>query len=138
MSPTAACVQIDKFVLAVFIFPHPSHSSAVTTWLRRLGHHHQPASTHRLSEALVHLLPSCAPVCVLQKYRGMGSLEAMAKGSEARYLSDTQNLKIAQVGARKTMRLACVLLVVRRNMHPRPGQTSRLAGFFFWCCVGRM
>lgn len=34
----------------------------------------------------------------LQKYRGMGSLEAMAKGSEARYLSDTQNLKIAQVG----------------------------------------
>lgn len=31
-----------------------------------------------------------------QKYRGMGSLEAMAKGSEARYLSDTQNLKIAQ------------------------------------------
>lgn len=28
----------------------------------------------------------------------MGSLEAMAKGSEARYLSDTQNLKIAQVG----------------------------------------
>eukprot|EP00210_Caulerpa_lentillifera_P002353 g2258.t1 len=29
-------------------------------------------------------------------YRGMGSLEAMAKGSEVRYLSDTQNLKIAQ------------------------------------------
>jgi IMP dehydrogenase len=26
----------------------------------------------------------------------MGSLEAMAKGSEARYHSDTQNLKIAQ------------------------------------------
>lgn len=37
--------------------------------------------------------------CIPQKYRGMGSLEAMAKGSEARYLSDTQNLKIAQVGA---------------------------------------
>lgn len=32
----------------------------------------------------------------VKKYRGMGSLEAMAKGSEARYLSDTQNLKIAQ------------------------------------------
>jgi IMP dehydrogenase/GMP reductase len=32
----------------------------------------------------------------VQKYRGMGSLEAMQKGSEARYLSDTQNLKIAQ------------------------------------------
>ena len=29
-------------------------------------------------------------------YRGMGSLEAMAKGSETRYMSDTQNLKIAQ------------------------------------------
>jgi hypothetical protein len=37
---------------------------------------------------------------VPQKYRGMGSLEAMAKGSEARYLSDTQNLKIAQVRSR--------------------------------------
>jgi IMP dehydrogenase len=33
----------------------------------------------------------------VKKYRGMGSLEAMQKGSEARYLSDTQNLKIAQV-----------------------------------------
>jgi IMP dehydrogenase len=32
----------------------------------------------------------------VKKYRGMGSLEAMAKGSEARYLSDTQALKIAQ------------------------------------------
>ena len=28
----------------------------------------------------------------------MGSLEAMAKGSETRYYGDTQNLKIAQVG----------------------------------------
>jgi hypothetical protein len=46
----------------------------------------------------------CLPVSllyVLQKYRGMGSLEAMAKGSEARYLSDTQNLKIAQVRSRQ-------------------------------------
>jgi len=32
----------------------------------------------------------------VKKYRGMGSLEAMTKGSEARYHSDTQNLKIAQ------------------------------------------
>jgi IMP dehydrogenase len=37
-------------------------------------------------------------MCSLQvkKYRGMGSLEAMAKGSETRYYGDTQNLKIAQ------------------------------------------
>jgi hypothetical protein len=32
----------------------------------------------------------------VKAYRGMGSLEAMAKGSEARYHSDTQSLKIAQ------------------------------------------
>lgn len=32
----------------------------------------------------------------VKKYRGMGSLEAMKKGSEQRYHSDTQALKIAQ------------------------------------------
>ena len=32
----------------------------------------------------------------VKAYRGMGSLEAMAKGSESRYHSDTQTLKIAQ------------------------------------------
>lgn len=32
----------------------------------------------------------------VKKYRGMGSLEAMSKGSESRYHSDTQALKIAQ------------------------------------------
>jgi IMP dehydrogenase len=31
-----------------------------------------------------------------KRYRGMGSLEAMQKGSESRYHSDTQALKIAQ------------------------------------------
>ncbi|KAA0062807.1 hypothetical protein IC582_001738 [Cucumis melo] len=37
----------------------------------------------------------------VKKYRGMGSLEAMIKGSDARYLGDTATLKIAQgvVGA---------------------------------------
>ncbi|CAL5405016.1 unnamed protein product [Camellia sinensis] len=32
----------------------------------------------------------------IKKYRGMGSLEAMTKGSDARYLGDTAKLKIAQ------------------------------------------
>eukprot|EP00887_Chlorella_sp_A99_P000477 scaffold17.g477.t1 len=32
----------------------------------------------------------------VKRYRGMGSLEAMTKGSEVRYHSDTQSLKIAQ------------------------------------------
>ncbi|GJN23125.1 hypothetical protein PR202_gb10745 [Eleusine coracana subsp. coracana] len=32
----------------------------------------------------------------VKKYRGMGSLEAMTKGSDARYLGDTLKLKIAQ------------------------------------------
>ncbi|KAJ8761300.1 hypothetical protein K2173_001356 [Erythroxylum novogranatense] len=34
--------------------------------------------------------------CLIKKYRGMGSLEAMTKGSDQRYLGDTAKLKIAQ------------------------------------------
>ncbi|KAL9146955.1 hypothetical protein ABFS82_13G143400 [Erythranthe guttata] len=32
----------------------------------------------------------------VKKYRGMGSLEAMTKGSDARYLGDKEKLKISQ------------------------------------------
>ena len=32
----------------------------------------------------------------VKRYRGMGSLDAMAKGSDSRYLSDATRLKIAQ------------------------------------------
>ena len=38
------------------------------------------------------------PSCIGLKHGGMGSLEAITKGSERRYYGDTQALKIAQVG----------------------------------------
>lgn len=41
-------------------------------------------------------LPPHLSSSITQKYRGMGSLEAMTKGSESRYYGDTQALKIAQ------------------------------------------
>ena len=61
----------------------------------------------------------------VKAYRGMGSLEAMAKGSEARYHSDTQNLKIAQ-GVAGTVRdkgsirsaAPCKLHLARSSLRP--------------------
>eukprot|EP01026_Neomeris_dumetosa_P000360 TRINITY_DN100891_c0_g1_i6.p1 TRINITY_DN100891_c0_g1~~TRINITY_DN100891_c0_g1_i6.p1 ORF type:complete len:432 (+),score=72.45 TRINITY_DN100891_c0_g1_i6:62-1297(+) len=52
----------------------------------------------------------------MKKYRGMGSLEAMQQGSETRYHSDTQNLKIAQgvsgqVKAKGSVRMAVPFLI---------------------------
>jgi IMP dehydrogenase len=38
----------------------------------------------------------CQDGVKLKSYRGMGSLEAMTKGSDARYLGDKTRLKIAQ------------------------------------------
>jgi hypothetical protein len=63
----------------------------------------------------------------------MGSLEAMAKGSEARYLSDTQNLKIAQVGAGQLMKLECDLLVLGRTRALHSQHSSAQPPMQLWC-----
>lgn len=49
--------------------------------------------THRTCHAGEYTLVKGVRV---KSYRGMGSLAAMTKGSEARYHSDTQTIKIAQ------------------------------------------
>ena len=60
----------------------------------------------------------------VKAYRGMGSLEAMAKGSESRYHSDTQALKIAQ-GVAGTVRDKGS---VRRALAAAPCDAARLCG----------
>lgn len=53
----------------------------------------------------------------MKAYRGMGSLEAMAKGSEARYHSDTQNLKIAQGVAGTVKDKGSIRCAMHYNFH---------------------
>jgi len=53
----------------------------------------------------------------LKKYRGMGSLEAMAKGSDARYLGDKSRLKIAQGVSGSVAAKGSVLRLIPYTLH---------------------
>ncbi|CAM6011005.1 unnamed protein product [Sphagnum balticum] len=53
----------------------------------------------------------------LKKYRGMGSLEAMAKGSDARYLGDKSHLKIAQGVSGSVAAKGSVLRLIPYTLH---------------------
>ncbi len=79
----------------------------------------------------------------LQKYRGMGSLEAMAKGSETRYHSDTQSLKIAQgvsgaVKDKGSIRRTVPFLAqaVKQGFQVGEGNSERHCGVTtVWTCI---
>ncbi|KAH0876260.1 hypothetical protein HID58_073622 [Brassica napus] len=53
----------------------------------------------------------------IKKYRGMGSLEAMTKGSDQRYLGDKTNLKIAQGVVGAVADKGSVLKLIPYTMH---------------------
>ena len=70
---------------------HSSHASAWVAWFTHVKSAESRAAC--VSGAGEYSVVGGTRV---KAYRGMGSLAAMTKGSEARYHSDTQNLKIAQ------------------------------------------